>query len=234
MTATAQPESRSWWPALRAVAWREWQSAWRRPGDWFMHAMFFIMISSLFPLSLDPEPATLALLGPGVLWIGVCLAVLLATSRLFQDDLASGWLDHWVLCGVPLPLLLAARMAAQWLLAAGPVLLAVPLVGLQFGLSTAALAVLLAALLLGSGVLVMLACVAAALGAGARGGALLTVLLVLPLAVPVLVFGTMAVHAAQRGSDPGAELALLGAMWAFAALVCPWIGGAAVSAAVEG
>ena len=223
-----------WWPAMRAVALREWQSAWRRPGDCVMHAMFFVMVSSLFPLSLDPAPATLALLGPGVLWVGVCLAVLLATSRLFQDDLASGWLDHWVLSGVPLALLLAARMVAQWLLAAGPVLLAVPLVGLQFGLSLPALKVLLLALLLGSGVLVMLACVAAALGAGARGGALLTVLLVLPLAVPVLVFGTMAVHAAQRGSDPEAELALLGAMWAFSALVCPWVGGAAVSAAVEG
>ncbi|MDD2730198.1 heme exporter protein CcmB [Malikia sp.] len=234
MNAVAHRESRAWWPALRAVALREWQSAWRRPGDWVMHAMFFVMVSSLFPLSLNPEPATLVLLGPGVLWVGVCLAVLLATSRLFQDDLASGWLDHWVLSGVPLPLLLASRMVAQWLLAAAPVLLAVPLVGLQFGLSLAALVALLAALLLGSGVLVMLACVAAALGAGARGGALLTVLLVLPLAVPVLVFGTMAVHAAQRGSDPSAELALLGAMWAFAALVCPWVGGAAVSAAVEG
>ena len=233
MTAILNRESRPWWPALRAVAWREWQSAWRRPGDWVMHAMFFVMVSSLFPLSLDPDPAALALLGPGVLWVGVCLAVLLATSRLFQDDLASGWLDHWVLSGVPLALLLAARMVAQWSLAAGPVLLAVPLVGLQFGLSFYALAVLLAALLMGSGVLVMLACVAAALGAGARGGALLTVLLVLPLAVPVLVFGTMAVHAAQRGADPSAELALLGAMLAFAALVCPWIGGAAVAAAVE-
>jgi heme exporter protein B len=236
MTAPARAladADRPWWPALRAVVQRELTSAWQRPGDLATHAVFFVMVSSLFPLSLDPDPTLLALLGPGVLWVGVCLAVLLATSRLFQDDLQSGWLDHWVLSGVPLAALLAARMAAQWLLAAGPVLLVVPLVALQFGLSAQALAVLLLALGLGTGSLVMLACVAAALSAGARGGALLTVLLVLPLAVPVLVFGTLAVHAAQRGQPPEAELALLGAAWAFAALVCPWVGGAAIAAAVE-
>lgn len=224
---------RPWWPALRAVLLRELACAWQRPGDLALHALFCAMVASLFPLSLRPEAATLVLLGPGVLWVAVLLAVLLATARLFQDDLDSGWLDCWRLSGVPLALLLAARMLAQWLLAALPVLLVVPLVALQFGLNAAALAVLMPALLLGTAVLVMLACVAAALGVGAHGAALLTVLLVLPLAVPVLVFGSLAVHAAQRGADASAELMLLGALVALGAVVCPWIGGAALAAAVE-
>ncbi|MFM2347691.1 MAG: hypothetical protein RL654_2444, partial [Pseudomonadota bacterium] len=133
--------------------------------------------------------------------------------------------------GPPLALLVGARMAVQWLLAAGPVLLAAPLVALQFGLAGAALPVLLVSLALGSAVLVAVAGVAAALTAGLRGAALLAMLMVLPLAVPALVFGTMAVHAAQAGRPFAAELQLLGAMLAAVMLACPPLGAAALRAA---
>jgi heme exporter protein B len=226
-----------WGPTLQAVARREWLTAVRRPGDLAWHAGFFVMVAALFPLSLRPDPASLLLLGPGVLWVAALLAVLLATGRLFHDDLKSGWLDQCVLAAgaaaVPLALLVAARMAVQWLLAAGPVLLVAPLVALQFGLNLAALGVLMAGLALGTAVLVALASVAAALAAGLRGAALLTMLMVLPMAAPVLVFGALAVHAAQGGASAAAELSLLGAMLAAAALVCPVLGALALRSATE-
>ncbi len=224
-------------PALRAAFARPWHAAWRQPADALWHALFFVMVASLFPLSLRPDPATLALLAPGVLWVGALLAVLLACGRLFQDELAQGWIDQWLLScartGLPLSLMVAARLAAQWVLAALPVLAAAPLVALQFGLDAWPLAVLLLGLALGTAILVLLAGVAAALAAGVRGAALLVVLIVLPLITPALVFGSMAVHAAMRGASPGAELALLGAMLAVLALACPLLAATALKAAAQ-
>ncbi|PXW93373.1 heme exporter protein B [Sphaerotilus hippei] len=235
--AADTPRTGGWSRPLQAVVRREWRQALRRPGEMLWHAGFFVMVAGLFPLSLRPDPATLQLLGPGVLWVAAWLAVLLATGRLFHDDLRSGWLDQCVLAcrsaGLPPALLVAARMAVQWLLAAGPVLLAAPVVALQFGLNAAALGVLLLSLALGTAVLVQIATVAAALSAGLRSAALLTLLMVLPLAAPALVFGTMAVHAAQAGASAGAELSLLGAMLALASLACPVLGAVALQAATE-
>ncbi|RRD58157.1 heme exporter protein CcmB [Comamonadaceae bacterium OH2545_COT-014] len=222
---------------LRAVFLRPWLAAWRQPADGLWHALFFVVVASLFPLSMRPEPATLALLAPGVLWVGALLAVLLACARLFQDELAQGWVDQWLLTcartGLPLSLLVAARLAAQWALTALPVLAVAPLVAVQFGLGGAALGVLLAALALGTAALVLITGVAAALAGGVRGAALLVMLIVLPLVTPALVFGSMAVHAAMRGASPVAELALLGAMLAVLALVCPLLAAAGLKAAAE-
>jgi heme exporter protein B len=235
---TAPDTPPAWGPPLRAVMRREMALAVQRPGELVWHAVFFVMVAGLFPLSLRPDPATLAQLGPGVLWVAALLAVLLACGRLFDDDLRSGWLDQCVLAAdtaaLPLALLLAARLAVQWLLVAGPVIVAAPLVALQFGLNGGALVVLLAALALGTGVLVLIAGVAAALAAGLRGAGLLTLLMVLPLAAPALVFGTLAVHAAQAGRPADAELSLLGAMLALALLACPPLGAVALRAACEG
>ncbi|NDY91477.1 heme exporter protein CcmB [Ideonella livida] len=226
-----------WWRPLRAVAAREWAQAVQRPGDLAWHGGFFLMVAGLFPLAVRPDPATLAQLGPGVLWVGALLAVLLACGRLFHDDLRHGWLDQALLAGeatgLPLPLWVAARMAVQWVLAAGPVLGVAPVVALQFGLGGWALAVLALALALGTGVLVQVATVAAALSAGLRGAGLLTLLIVLPLAAPVLVFGSLAVQAAQAGRPVGAELSLLGALLALGTVVAPLLGALALRGAVE-
>ena len=225
---------RPWWPALRGMAVREWRAAWQRPGDLALYAVFFLMVSSLFPLSLEANPTLLRQIGPGVLWVGVVLSVLLATARLFQDDLQSGWLDQWLLSGVPLALLMATRMGVQWVLVLCPVALVAPVVALQFNLGGAAIVTLLQTLVLGTAMLVMLSCVAAALSAGTRGGTMLAVLLVLPLSVPTLVFSSLAVQAVERGGSAQAELALLGAMGLFSGIVCPWVGGLAIGAAVDG
>jgi len=222
---------------LRAIFLREWAQALRQPADLAWHALFFVVVSSLFPLSLKPDADTLRLLAPGVLWVGALLAVLLASARMFQDDLRSGWIDQWVLTcaatGLPLALLVATRLAAQWLLAALPVLAVAPLLALQFGLSAWPLAVLMASLALGTAVLVLVTGVAAALAGGLRGAALLVMLIVLPLVAPVIIFGAMAVHHAVRGQAVGAELALLGAMLAVALVACPLLAAVGLRAAVE-
>lgn len=224
---------------ILALLRRDVQTALRRPGDLVWHVGFFVMVGALFPLSLRPDAASLRLIGPGVVWVGALLAVLLATSRHLHEDLRSGWLDQCVLAadaaGMPLSALVAARMAGQWALAAGPVLLAAPLLALQFQMHPAATGTLLPALALGTATIVPLACVAAALAVGARGTALLNLLLVLPLAAPVLVFGSSAVHAAQAATaaPAGPELWLLGAMALAALAVCPPLGALAWRAAVQ-
>ena len=236
-SAAARPGAPRWTPTLRAVVRREWQVALRRPGDLAWHAGFFVMVSGLFPLSLRPDPASLRLLGPGVLWVAALLAVLLATGRQFHDDLRSGWLDQCVLAagaaGLPLALLVAARMALQWALVAAPLLVAAPVLALQFNLSASALGMLVASLALGTAVLVQISSVAAALAVGLRGAALLTMLIVLPLAAPSLVFGTLAVHAAQAGAPATAEMSLLGAMLLGSSVLCPVLGAVALRSATS-
>lgn len=233
-TPTALP---AWLPALGALARREWRQAWQRPGELVWHAGFFVMVAGLFPLTVQPEPAQLMRLGPGVVWMAALLAVLLATGRVFHDDLRSGWLDQCALAAgqlqMPLALMMAVRMAVQWVLVAGPLLPAAPLIGLQYGMGLPALAVLLLSLALGLAVLVPLACVAAALAAGLRSAALLSLLMVLPLAAPALVFGSLAVQAAQRGDSAAAELSLLAAMAALTAVAGPVLGALAWRSAIE-
>ncbi len=222
---------------LGAIFRREWSKAVRQPADLAWHALFFAVVTALFPLSLKPDPDTLRLLAPGVLWVGALLAVLLASARMFEDDLRSGWIDQWLLAcratRAPLALLVAARLAAQWLLTALPVLAVAPLLALQFGLDAWPLAVLMASLALGTAVLVLITGVAAALAGGLRGAALLVMLIVLPLVVPALIFGAMAGHHAVRAEPVGAELSLLGAMLALALLVCPLLAAVGLKAAVE-
>ncbi len=222
---------------LRAIFLREWSKAVHQPADLGWHALFFAAVTALFPLSLKPNLDTLRMLAPGVLWVGVLLAVLLASARMFQDDLRNGWIDQWLLTcrttGTPLALMVAARLVAQWLLAALPVLVVAPLLALQFGLTAWPLAVLMIGLALGTAVLVLIIGVAAALAGGLRGAALLVMLIVLPLAAPALVFGAMAVHHAVYGQPVRAELSLLGAMLAVALLVCPQLAAVGLRAAVE-
>jgi heme exporter protein B len=222
-----------WNRAIRAVLRREWALVLARPVDLLVQALFFVTVASLPALGVEPTPATLALLGPCVLWVAALLCVLVASWRCFHDDLHSGWLDQWALCGVPLVLLVTARLAAQWLATLLPVLLLAPLAALQYGLGGQALGVLLLALPPGIGVLVLLVGVVAALGAGLRQGGMLVVGLVLPLAVPVLVFGSLAVHTAQMGQSAGPHLALLAGTACAMLACCPWLAASAVRIGIE-
>jgi heme exporter protein B len=226
-------ENVPWNRAARAVLRREWALLLARPVDLLVQALFFATVASLPALSVSPTPATLALLGPGVSWVATLLCVLVARWRCLHDDLRTGWLDQWALCGVPMVLLVTARLAAQWVTVLLPVLLLAPLAALQYGLSGAALGVLMLALPPGVAVLVLLTGVVAALAAGLRQGGMLVIGLVLPLAAPVLVFGSLAVRAAQLGEPAGAHLALLAGMACAMLAACPWLAASAARIGIE-
>ena len=221
----------------RAVAAREGRLLLRRPGDAIGPAVFFVMVCSLFPLAIGPEPSLLARLAGGVAWVAALLAGLLPLGRLFGDDLADGTLEQWLLSPHPLPLLVLGKVAAHWVVGGGLLLLAAPLIALQYGLAAPAMATLCAALLLGSPVLSLVGALAAALTLGLRGGAWLLALLVLPLCVPVLVFGAAAVEAAQAAGSvaaAAAPLSLLGAGLLLALGAAPPATAMALRIAVEG
>ena len=194
-----------------AVAARDLRIAWRRRTDTLAALTFFIMVSSLFPLAIGPEPQTLRLLAGGVVWVAALLAGMLSLARLFNDDQADGTLEQLVISPNPLPLLVLGKVFAHWLGSGLLVTVAAPVIALQYGLSVGATSVLALSLLLGTPILSLIGAVAAALTVGLRGGAMLLTLLVLPLCVPVLVFGAGAVEAFETGQGIAAHLSLLGA-----------------------
>jgi len=217
---------------LEAVFARELRKAWRRPGDALGALLFFVVVASLFPLAVGPDAPLLIAIGPGVLWVAALLALLMASHRLFAADLDDGVLEQMLLSPAPLTAVIAARLAAHWLVVCVPLLIAAPVIALQYGLSDRALVVLAFALLLGTPTLVLQAALGAALTLGLRGASLLA-LIVLPLAVPVLVFGSAAVMAAQHGLAVVPHFELLGACALVATVALPWFVAAALRLAVE-
>lgn len=218
---------------IRKVFRRELLIAWRRPGDALLPLAFFVIVGSLFPLGVGAEPQLLRSIGPGVVWIAAVLATLLGLPRLFAADQQGGALEQLLLSPAPLALLVAVKVLAQWLTSGLPLALAAPLLALGFGLNFGDLAVLIAGLLLGTPLLHLLGAISAALTLGLRGGGALLGLLVLPLYVPVLVFGSGAVQAAAQGFGAGANLSLLAAMLALALVFAPWATAAALRISLD-
>ena len=207
--------------------------AWRRRSDVMTTLVFFVIVVSLFPLGVGPEMQTLRLIAPGVVWVAALLASMMSLGRLFADDYRDGTLEQIALTPEPLGLVVLAKVAAQWLTCGLPLVLIAPLLGLQFGLSAPVLGVMVAALALGTPVLSLVGAIAAALTLGVRGGGVLIALLVLPLYVPVLIFGAGAVDAAASGLGAAAHLSLLGAMLTLGLFFAPWAAAAALRIALE-
>lgn len=212
---------------------RDLRIALRRKGDVLNVLVFFILVASLFPLGIGPEPEQLRAIAPGVVWVGALLAALLSLPRLFAADYADGTLEQMLVAPQPLVAIVLGKIAAHWLSTGLPLALAAPLIGLQYGLPAEVLLVLLASLLLGTPVLSLLGAAGAALTLGARGAGALLGLLLLPLYVPVLVFGAGAVAAAMGGLDPSSHLSLLGAFLAVSSLFGPWAACAALRVALD-
>ena len=219
--------------AVRVVVARDLLLAWRNQADVANTLLFFVIVASLFPLAVGPEPALLRAMAPGIVWVAALLAAMLATGRLFAADYADGTLEQLALAPQPFGVLIAAKITAHWLTAGLPLALAAPLIGLQFDLGGDALLVLLLSLLMGTPVLSLLSAIGAALTLGLRSAHVLVPLLVLPLTVPVLIFGTGATEAATLGISAGPHLFLLGALLALALFFCPWAAAAAVRIALE-
>jgi heme exporter protein B len=212
---------------------RELRLALRLKGDVLNVLVFFIVVASLFPLGVGPEPNQLRAMAAGVVWIAALLAAVLSLPRLFAADHADGTLEQMVVSPQPLLMVVLAKAAAHWLLTGLPLALAAPLIGLQYDLPVTALSVLLLSLVIGTPVLSLLGAAGAALTLGVRGGGALLGLLVLPLFVPVLVFGAGAVTASLTGINPSAHLSLLGAFLAVSSVVGPWAACAALRLALD-
>jgi heme exporter protein B len=212
---------------------RELRIALRRKGDALNVLVFFVVVASLFPLGVGPEPNLLRAMAAGVMWVGALLAALLSLPRLFEADFADGTLEQMTAGAQPLALVVWAKIAAHWLTTGLPLALLAPLLGLQYGLPGDAMATLLASLLIGTPVLSLIGAAGAALTLGARGAGVLLALLVLPLYVPALVFGAGAVTASLSGINSGAHLALLGAFLAVSSVAGPWAACAALRVALD-
>lgn len=183
--------------------------------------LFYLLVVTLVPLAVSPDAATLAGLAPGIIWVGALLATLLSLERLFRSDFDDGSLDLMLLSPAPLPLLVLAKVLAHWLTTGLPLLLVSPLLALMLALPERALTTLLASLALGTPVLSFIGAVGVGLTVGVRRGGALLALLVLPLYVPVLIFGANAVSAAADGLPVLGQLYMLGAFLALSASLAP-------------
>src|SRR5690606_23076938 len=217
-----------------ALARRDLLLAWRRPGDVLNPLFFYVVIGTLFPLALGPDAAQLALIGPGVLWVAALLATLLSLNTVFFSDHEDGSLEQLLLSAHPLPPLALAKAAAHWLLGGLPLVLVSPVAAYAYGLSAEAMRVLLATLALGTASLSLLGSIGAALTVGLNRANALLGLLVLPLAIPVLIFGARTVALAAAGDAAGGGLYFLGAYCVLALVLAPFAAAAALRIAAEG
>ena len=224
----ASPERAVWLAAARDL-----RLGLRSRAELAQALMFLVIVVSLFPLAVGPESALLKRIAPGVVWVAALLSVLLTLPRLFAADHADGTLEQLVMSPYPLPLIAAGKMIAHWLMSGLPITLIAPLLGLQFGLQVDELLVLVAGLMLGTPILSMIGAIGAALTLGVRGGSILMALLVLPLYVPVLIFGAGAVEQAMVSIDYTANLSLLGAGLLLGALAVPFAVAAALRISLD-
>lgn len=219
--------------ALMCVIRRDLLLAFRRRSDVLTTLFFFIIVASLFPLGVGPEQQLLRTMAPGILWVAALLASMLALGRLFALDYADGTLEQMVLSAEPLTVIVMGKVIAHWLVSGFPLVLLAPVLAVQFDLSASSVGVLFVSLLLGTPVLSLIGSIGAALTLGVRGGGVLVSLLVLPLYVPVLIFGAGAVGAEASGVGATAHLLLLGGALAGAAALTPWATAAGLRIALE-
>ena len=220
--------------AALALLARDLRLALRQSGDWLMPLGFFLLVVTLFPLAITPEPKKLAAMAPGVIWVGALLAMLLSLDSLFRQDLDDGSLEQLLVAPAPLPLLVLAKVAAHWLQTGFCLVLLAPVAAVMLFLDMSVLPVLVATLLLGTPVLSLIGAIAAALTVALRRGGVLVPLITLPLLVPVIVFATGAVQAAAAGLPVAGYLALLGAFLVLALTLVPFAVAAALRIAIGG
>jgi heme exporter protein B len=218
---------------LGLVIRRDLVLAMRRRADVLTTLVFFVMVVSLFPLGVGPELDMLRKMAPGVVWVAALLASMLSLGRLFSADYLDGTLEQMMLAPQSLSLLVLGKILAHWMVSGLPLVLMAPVLGLQFDMSAQELWVLIAALLLGTPILSMIGAVGAALTLGLRGGGVLVSLLVLPLCIPVLIFGAGAVEAVSSGMSVVSHLSLLGAMLLLALVFTPWVAAQALRISME-
>jgi heme exporter protein B len=218
---------------FRWIVVRDLMLAWRRRADVLSTLFFFVIVTSLFPLGIGPETQLLRSIAPGVVWVAALLASMLSLGRVFQGDEQDGTLEQMLLTPQPLYLVVVGKVLAQWLVSEVPLVLIAPLLGVQFGLASDTLLILFVSLLIGTPILSLIGSIGAALTLGLRGGGVLIALLILPLYIPVLIFGAGAVDASINGVSSHANLYLLGALLVVSLVFAPWATSAALRISLE-
>ena len=221
------------WNAVQGMIRRDLMLTMRRLADVTTTLLFFIIVVSLFPLGVGADMDMLRHIAPGVVWVAALLASMLALGRLFGGDYSDGTLEQLILAPQPLSLLVLGKVLAHWLATGLPLALVAPLLALQYDVPEPAIGVLVISLLLGTPVLSLIGAIGAALTLGLRGGGVLLSLLVLPLYVPVLIFGAGAVDAAMSTLSVQAFFSLLGAFLVLALVFAPWAIAAALKISIE-
>lgn len=219
--------------AFYTVVMRDLLLAMRNRSDILTTLFFFIIAISLFPLGVGPELDTLREIAPGVFWVAALLASMLALERLFAIDFADGTLEQMLLTPQPATILVLAKVLAHWLITGVPLVLLSPLLGLQYDMSSAAIQALMVTLLLGTPSLSLIGAIGAALTLGLRGGGVLVSLLVLPLYIPVLIFGAGAVEATVSGLGGAGHISMLGAIFLLSLVLAPLATVAALRVSAE-
>ncbi len=218
---------------FRWIVVRDLTLAWRRRADVLSTLFFFVIVVSLFPLGIGPETQLLRSIAPGVVWVAALLASMLSLSRVFENDYHDGTLEQMLLTPQPLLLVVLGKIFAQWLVSEVPLAIIAPLLGVQFDLAPRTLWVLFFSLLIGTPVLSLIGSIGAALTLGLRGGGVLIAVLILPLYVPVLIFGAGAVDASITSGNIQANMLLLTAFFLLALVFAPWATAAALRISLE-
>lgn len=193
----------------------------RQKSDWLNPVLFFIIVLTLFPLGVGPEPNMLRIIAPGIVWIAALLSVLLAAERLFKDDYRNGVIEQLVAARHTLLAFVLAKIASNWLSTGLPLILLAPVVALLFNMELPALQAMALTLALGTPVLSLLSVLGAAITVSADKGGILLALLILPLYIPLLIFASAAIEAASMGLEYSGQLAVLLAIVLFSLALVP-------------
>jgi heme exporter protein B len=218
---------------FRWIVVRDLTLAWRRRADVLSTLFFFVIVVSLFPLGIGPETKLLRAIAPGVVWVAALLASMLSLNRVFANDFQDGTLEQMLLTPQPLYLVVVGKVLAQWLVSEVPLVLIAPLIGVQFDLAPKTLLILFVSLLIGTPILSLIGSIGAALTLGLRGGGVLIAILILPLYIPVLIFGAGAIDASISGIGLQANLYLLAAFLVLSLVFAPWAAAAALRISLE-
>lgn len=218
--------------ALKILLWRDFTLAARNKSEWLNPLLFFVFAAVLFPLGIGPDTVILKQIAPGIIWVVALLAALLSLDTMFRADYEDGSLEQLTLSPYPFAMLVLAKIVVHWLLTGLPLILLSPLLATFFHLQFDATLILMQTLLLGTPVLSLVGAIGSALTVGLKRGSMLISLLVLPLYVPVLIFGANAVAASTAGLDISGHLMLIAALLALALTLAPLATAAALRASI--
>ncbi len=214
-------QNHSYWHVWASVYKKDVRLAFRQRSDIINPLLFFLIVITLFPLGIGPEPNLLARMAPGIIWVAALLATMLGLDKLFRDDYLDGTLEQLMLSPFPLSLSVSAKVAAHWTVTGLPMVILAPLFALLMNLQSQALSAMMLTLLIGTPLLSLIGAIGAGLTVGLQKGGVLLSLLVLPLYIPVLIFATSAIDTASMSLAYGGQLAILGAFLAVAIVLAP-------------